>query len=686
MSTVTIYLGLEWTFQVGFSFSSSNSISEAGVVPFGLNNNNFKVTTTPDTTTLEYYQSIYTHCKQKFNIPDGIEIVKKTLYQYIENCINNYLLGDYNISEVRSNLYNNLVHYLQLKTKDLNSETLVTYFQKLNFNIIKYCEETYLVQSKYFLDFKLETETSNKDKQKVNQYSKTTPNTPILPKTIAKYLQTLEQRTSVKLLLSIIPFLISLAQSQTPNSSLNCFFRPKDFHTNIIDYLQENESNNSENLESEKTESKQEETTENKKEIAAAYIAKIPEFTGKDNDTSSQEWLNKIQKAGNTNSWNAAKMLKFENLKKLFGNWQAFKNAFLQQFTDNNISITLHNHFHNIKQKTSETIITYLEKFNKLLRRIQQLETNDYYSDFIAGLKNKLIKKVCPHAPEDLTTAIRHVKNYEMAIEEANHTKLTTKSKQLLLTSFTTNAATILAIFTNSAILNIIHSIISSTSQKIVLRNSVQQKSTQFYTQPSKVAAPRSNSSNNTIPPAQIVQNANLSDIFPFEFETNKSLFLLSNAAVNEQKAITAMYIKATIKRKPIQLILDSRSTGSIITYQLIQQLNQNVNRPIQTVIVTADGMKKTLVREINNFLFTIDGIIIPVKVLLFKANANLNWETQELKISYQRQYIIVLATSLVFEFEEKKKMPLTEIYMALGSTSNWAEETEQKIFEKTRR
>ncbi|KAG9290479.1 hypothetical protein G9A89_002454 [Geosiphon pyriformis] len=43
---------------------------------------------------------------------------------------------------------------------------------------------------------------------------------------------------------------------------------------------------------------------------------------------------------------------------------------------------------------------------------------------FIAKLKDKLIKKVHPHALEDLVTAIRHAKNYEMAIEEANHTKL----------------------------------------------------------------------------------------------------------------------------------------------------------------------------------------------------------------------------------------------------------------------
>ncbi|KAG9300816.1 hypothetical protein G9A89_003165 [Geosiphon pyriformis] len=198
-----------------------------------------------------------------------------------------------------------------------------------------------------------------------------------------------------------------------------------------------------------------------------------------------------------------------------------------------------------------------------------------------------------------------------------------------------------------------------------------------------EVATPRSNPSNHTIPPAQIAQNANLSDIFPFEFEANESPFLLSNAAVNEQKAITAMYTEAIVEGKPIHLILD--------------------NRPAQTVIVTANGMKKTPVGEINNFFFSIDGITILVKVLvmdapqyqalvgndwLFKANANLNWKTQELKISYQGQYTIVPVTckkAPVFKFEEKKEMSLTKTYMALGSTSNWTEETEQEIFEESR-
>ncbi|KAG9290731.1 hypothetical protein G9A89_011694 [Geosiphon pyriformis] len=459
---------------------------------------------------------------------------------------------------------------------------------------------------------------------------------------------------------------------------------------NIIDYLQENKNNHSESLKSEETESKPEEITENKKEMAAAYIAKIPEFTVKDNNTSPQKWLDKVQKAGDANSWIAARMLKaipyflqgtaeewFENLEKPFENWQAFKDAFLQQFANNNTSITLRNCFCNIKQETSKTVITYLEKFNKLFRQIRQLETNNYYSDaqilnqFIAGLKNKLIKKVCPHAPADLATAIRHAKSYEMAMEEANHTRLIN-----LAIGETSSAA---------------KEKIDQLTKKLVPQNSGQQRPNHYHTQPSyltipeksdfqqtapfedEVAAPRSNPSNHTILPAQIAQNANLSNIFSFEFEANESPFLLSNTAVNEQKTITAI--------------------------------------PAQTVIVTANSMKKTPVGEINNFPFSINGITIPVKILvmdapqyqalvgndwLFKANANLNWKTQELKISYQRQYTIVPAIcnifnkqsekAPVFEFEEKKEMPLAETYMALGSTFNWAEETEQKIFEESRR
>ncbi|KAG9304432.1 hypothetical protein G9A89_019994 [Geosiphon pyriformis] len=271
------------------------------------NQNNFKVATTPDATTLEYYQSIYTHCKQRFNILDGIEVVKKLVYQYIENHINNYLFGNYNISEIRSNLYNNLVHYSQLETKDLNSKTLATYFQELNFNIIKYCEKTYPVH--------------NKGKQKLKQYSKTTPNTPILLKTTAKHLQTPEQGTKNFTSLRSLTRQQELLQTSS----------------NFLDFLAENQSKHSETAANEENDSEisEEESinSKNKEDKMTAYIAKIPEFNREDIETSPQEWLDQITKAGDVNRWNAARMLRtilyflkgtadkwFENLTTSFNN------------------------------------------------------------------------------------------------------------------------------------------------------------------------------------------------------------------------------------------------------------------------------------------------------------------------------------------------------------------------------
>ncbi|KAG9306258.1 hypothetical protein G9A89_016162 [Geosiphon pyriformis] len=365
------------------------------------------------------------------------------------------------------------------------------------------------------------------------------------------------------------------------------------------------------------------------------YIAKISEFNGEDIETSPQEWLDQVTKAGDANGWNATRI------------------------------------------------------------RIHQLETNDYYSNaqildqFITGLKNKLIKKVCLHVPEDLNSTIQHAKRYKMAMEEANRTKLVnlaigetssaaeekidqlTKKpapqliqqqyQQPLTQHYQVSAQKLLTQnqFTPQNQYQVNNNRISSNNQ-LVPQNSTQPRPNHYHTQPSyltmpeeqdfhhtapsegRAAAQQQNPSYTltTIPPARITENANLSNIFPFEFEANKSPSLLSNIAANEQKAITAMYTEAEVKGKTIRLILDSGSAGSIIIYQLMQQLKRNVDRPAQTVIVTADSIKKTSVGEIDNFPFTLDEITIPVKVLVMdapqyqalvgndwlqKANANLN-------------------------------------------------------------
>ncbi|KAG9295926.1 hypothetical protein G9A89_006665 [Geosiphon pyriformis] len=175
----------------------------------------------------------------------------------------------------------------------------------------------------------LQSETSNKGKNKLKQYSRTTPNTPTLPKTTAKHLQTPEQGTSSKLLFTITSFLASLAQAQTPNSLLNRFTRPEDFTSlksptrqqeslqtsfNLLDFLAENQSEHSETAANEKNNSeiteKESIDSKNKEDEITTYIAKIPEFNGEDIETSPQEWLDQVTKAGDANRWNAARMLR----------------------------------------------------------------------------------------------------------------------------------------------------------------------------------------------------------------------------------------------------------------------------------------------------------------------------------------------------------------------------------------
>ncbi|KAG9285704.1 hypothetical protein G9A89_002271 [Geosiphon pyriformis] len=332
----------------------------------------FKVATALDITTLEYYQSIYTHCKQQFEICDGIIAFKKTLFQYIKNRINNYLFGNYNITTVKRDLLENILHYSNTKLKNISTEAYTTYFEELDYNIIRFCEEKYLANTQFAFELKSEPETSSNKRQKDNQPVHTTPNTPKIP---FKHLQTPEQGTKD---------FTSLRSPTRQQEPLQTSF-------NFLDFLVENQSEHFETAANEENNSeiteKKSIDSENKENKMTIYIAKIPEFNGKDIKTSPQEWLDQVTKAGDANRWNAAKMLRtipyflkgtagewFENLVTPFNDWNAFKAAFLEQFTDNNISITLRN-------QPSESVMTYIGKFNKLLRWICQLETNDYYSD-----------------------------------------------------------------------------------------------------------------------------------------------------------------------------------------------------------------------------------------------------------------------------------------------------------------
>ncbi|KAG9284833.1 hypothetical protein G9A89_003756 [Geosiphon pyriformis] len=134
---------------------------------------------------------------------------------------------------------------------------------------------------------------------------------------------------------------------------------------------------------------------------------------------------------------------------------------------------------------------------------------------------------------------------------------------------------------------------------------------------------------NNKHLPATVTNDKSLATIFPFEIEESSSTLLFSGAALDE-KPITAMYTDAKIDGQSIKLILNSglASTAS-------------------ARIITANETTKTPIGKIDDFLFKVNGIVTPIKVLvmeatqyqalignnwLSKVNATLDWNTQELQ------------------------------------------------------
>ncbi|KAG9286480.1 hypothetical protein G9A89_014646 [Geosiphon pyriformis] len=257
---------------------------------------------------------------------DFINIDKfESLFTYVSeneivDFINNKYSGNSNANED-----------LESENKDKPLPLLSTHQDKIALeDTLHYCEEQYSekVDSDFFKTLRtLIHNTVLKVQEEKKQL--TTPNTPTLPKTTAKHLQTPEQGTSSKLPLTITLFLASLAQAQTPNSLLNQFARPEDFtslrsstkqqeplqtSSNLLDFLAENQSEHSETAANKENNSEitEEESidSENKENKMTTYIAKIPEFNGENIETSPQEWLDQVTKAGDANRWNAARMLR----------------------------------------------------------------------------------------------------------------------------------------------------------------------------------------------------------------------------------------------------------------------------------------------------------------------------------------------------------------------------------------
>ncbi|KAG9293005.1 hypothetical protein G9A89_016367 [Geosiphon pyriformis] len=105
------------------------------------------------------------------------------------------------------------------------------------------------------------------------------------------------------------------------------------------------------------------------------------------------------------------------------------------------------------------------------------------------------------------------------------------------------------------------------------------------------------------IPPATITNDKLLAAIFLFEFE-KLSFTPLFSGVMLEEKLITTMYTNAKVDGHPIKFILD----------------NHQVDNTASARIITADKVTKIPIGKIDNFLIKVNGIIVPIKVLVMKA------------------------------------------------------------------
>ncbi|KAG9295959.1 hypothetical protein G9A89_011811 [Geosiphon pyriformis] len=299
--------------------------------------------------------------------------------------------------------------------------------------------------------------------------------------------------------------------------------------------------------------------------MAYASIAKLENFTGKEDDT--QTWINDVSKAIIVNNWDNARALQviLYFLKETANSWyqslatrpqtfQQFKTAFLGYFSNNNSINCLANTFTTIKQNNTKAVTTYLGHFHRVLHQIQAINAVYFtkpqiLNQFICGLRSNILQHVCPLHSANLQATVTYARDFESAELEANHTQA----------------------------INLVMNRSSDLNSKLKqINDTINQKIEEYLANNHQLRMTQQALTNN-IPPAIITNDELLVASFLFDLEETIEILLFSGAAL-EKKPITAMYMDAKIDDHAIKLILDSGLAGSIITKQLMDQLGHRVD------------------------------------------------------------------------------------------------------------
>jgi hypothetical protein len=88
-----------------------------------------------------------------------------------------------------------------------------------------------------------------------------------------------------------------------------------------------------------------------------------------------------------------------------------------------------------------------------------------------------------------------------------------------------------------------------------------------------------------------------------------------------EQKAMDAVYCDAHVDNHPIYLIVDTGSTGSLVSKGFLDKLKRTIDGPSNINMVDVNGGKKRSLGKVKNFPINIKGTIIPVDVDVSESN-----------------------------------------------------------------
>lgn len=116
------------------------------------------------------------------------------------------------------------------------------------------------------------------------------------------------------------------------------------------------------------------------------------------------------------------------------------------------------------------------------------------------------------------------------------------------------------------------------------------------------------------------------------------------NSSKKDEQKSTALYCQAHIKNKEISLIVDSGSSGCIISYALLKELGMQIQKESKTIMINVNGERRKPMGMVTNIPLRIMGKIISFDAIVTETNSydaivGNDWlEKTDAEISYRNK------------------------------------------------